>query len=104
MFQTMEQLLDEDNPMDIERAEAVGKVAQVVVNSAKVEVDFLKQTGHGGTAFLTDSTVGPRRIESGAEAVVDINARDQDLCQRCTLPECDETSPQCLIRIKRKAA
>jgi len=34
-------LKDEDKPMDIERAKAVVNVAQTVINSAKVEVDFL---------------------------------------------------------------
>ena len=33
---------DPDKPMELERAKAVAEVAQVVINSAKVEVDFLK--------------------------------------------------------------
>lgn len=41
LFQTIEQLMDKDNPMDIERAQAVADVGQVIVNSAKVEVDYL---------------------------------------------------------------
>jgi hypothetical protein len=42
LFETMERLLDDDDQsMDLEKAETISKVAQVVVNSAKVEVDFI---------------------------------------------------------------
>jgi len=44
LFATIEGLLDKDEPLDIDRAEAVAKVAQVIVNSAKAESDFLKAT------------------------------------------------------------
>jgi hypothetical protein len=52
LFETMEKLLDEDNPLDIERAQAVAEVAQVVVNSAKVEVDFAKNVAGMGSGFI----------------------------------------------------
>ncbi|MBN1253970.1 MAG: hypothetical protein JXA50_01685 [Deltaproteobacteria bacterium] len=45
LFATIEGLLDEEKPMDITRAKAVSNAAQVIVNSAKVEVDFLNVTG-----------------------------------------------------------
>ena len=46
--------------MDIERAKAVAEVAQVVVNSAKVEVDFLRITGGKGSGFITEKQItGP---------------------------------------------
>jgi hypothetical protein len=41
LFEVMEALKDEEKPMDIARAKAVVDVAQTIVNSAKVEVDFL---------------------------------------------------------------
>jgi len=44
LFATIEGLMDEDTPMDIARAKAVADVAQVIVNSAKIEVDFIKAT------------------------------------------------------------
>lgn len=53
LFVTIEALLDEDNPMDVNRARAVKDVAQAVINSAKVEVDFLKVTGGvEGSGFI----------------------------------------------------
>ena len=45
MFETIEGLLDKDEPLEIKRAEAVAKVGTVIVNSAKVEVDFMKALG-----------------------------------------------------------
>lgn len=56
LFVTLESLLDADNPMDIERAKSVAEVAQVIVNSAKVEVDFLRATQkETGTGFITEN-------------------------------------------------
>ena len=55
LFLTLENLLDEDNPMDIDRAKAVADVSQVIVNSAKIEVDFIKATGRtAGTGFIPE--------------------------------------------------
>jgi hypothetical protein len=53
LFATLEALQDEDKPMDIERAKAISGVAQVIVNSAMVEVKFLEATGKNkGTGFI----------------------------------------------------
>lgn len=42
LFEVMEALKDKEEPMDIDRAKAVVAVAQVLVDSAKVEVDYLR--------------------------------------------------------------
>jgi hypothetical protein len=55
LFATIEALLDEENPMDIDRARAVSDVAQVVINSAKVEVMYMRLTGTNGTNFIPES-------------------------------------------------
>lgn len=53
LFVTIESLLDVDKPMDIERAKAVAEVAQVMINSAKVEVDMVKALGAAnGSGFM----------------------------------------------------
>jgi hypothetical protein len=44
LFETIEALKDSEKPMDIERAKAIADVSQVIVNSAKVEVDFIRAT------------------------------------------------------------
>lgn len=53
LFETLEALKDEDKPMDLERAKTVSEVAQTLINSAKVEVDYLRVTGDiDGTGFI----------------------------------------------------
>jgi hypothetical protein len=55
LFETLEALKDEEYPMDLDRARAIADVAKVLVESAKVEVDFLKVTGAvRSTNFLPD--------------------------------------------------
>lgn len=44
LFATIESLLDDEKPMELDRAKAVADIAQVIVNSAKVEVDYVKAT------------------------------------------------------------
>ncbi|MFC6301784.1 hypothetical protein GNF76_13230 [Pseudomonas sp. CCM 7893] len=53
LFVVIEGLLDPERPMDIERAKAVADVAQVMINSAKVEVDMVKALdARNGSGFL----------------------------------------------------
>jgi hypothetical protein len=52
LFDTINQLMDDKNPMDIERAKAISDVAQVIINSAKVEVDYMKNVGGIGSGFI----------------------------------------------------
>jgi len=53
LFATIEALLDEDSPMDLDRAKSVSNVAQTIINSAKVEVAFLGVTGGvEGSGFI----------------------------------------------------
>lgn len=67
LFETLEALKDDDKPMELDRARAIADVAKVLVESAKVEVAFLKVTGAAkSTDFLPngDETVmpAPRRL------------------------------------------
>lgn len=53
LFATLEALQDVDAPMEIERAKTIADVAQVIINSAKIEVDFIRATGISqGTGFI----------------------------------------------------
>lgn len=42
LFETLEALKDEQQPLDVARAKAICDVAQTIINSAKVEVDAMK--------------------------------------------------------------
>lgn len=52
LFATLEALLDEENPMDIDRAKAVAHVSSKIIDTAKVEVQYIKSIGGEGTGFL----------------------------------------------------
>jgi hypothetical protein len=43
LFETLERLKDGD--IDVQTAKAMADVGQVIINSAKIEVDFIKVTG-----------------------------------------------------------
>jgi hypothetical protein len=68
LFETLEALKDEEKPMDIARAIAVAEVAKVIVESAKVEVAYLRTTGGSmGTGFIPDdeAALAPRGLLPG---------------------------------------
>lgn len=74
LFETIDALKAKDKPMDLDRAKTIADVAQVVINSAKVEVDFMRMRGDdsAGTGFIpeekqiTGPTVpGQPRLVSG---------------------------------------
>jgi hypothetical protein len=48
LFETLRALRDPNKPMELERAKTIAEVAQTVINSAKVEVDFLRLRGEDG--------------------------------------------------------
>lgn len=76
LFETLEALKDEDKPMDLARAKAVADVAKVIVESAKVEVDFLKVTGAvRSTGFLPDGEELPTPVRPKLTGHVDPSAR-----------------------------
>ena len=77
LFATLESLRDTEKPMDLDRAKAIAEVSQTIINSAKVEVEFMKQTGATGSGFIPDSTPRisgpdsarePPRLVSGSKA------------------------------------
>lgn len=58
LFLVMEKLQDPEqgNEMSIDVANQITATAQVIVNSAKVEVDFLKQLGGAtGSGFISET-------------------------------------------------
>lgn len=57
LFDTIEGI--KSGKIDVEKAKAITNIAQVIVNSAKAEVDFLKNVSQqGDTGFIGN---GPQR-------------------------------------------
>ena len=48
--------------MDIDRAKMISDLSQVMVNSAKVEVEYAKATGKQATSFIEKEAELPRGI------------------------------------------
>lgn len=66
LLDTLADLRNKDTPMDIERAKAVASVASVLVDTAKVENEYLKITGQDKSNFLEaapDEALGIPRID-----------------------------------------
>ena len=83
LFETLAALKDKDAPMDLDRARSVAEVAKVLVESAKVEVEFLKVTGATrGTGFLPEEE---RRV-----APVSRRLDGQDPPPRAVVPSGDK--------------
>lgn len=62
LFDTLENLTKDDKPMELDRAKAIVDVAQTIINSAKVEVDYLKVTGQGQTTQSGFFPAGTRML------------------------------------------
>ena len=55
LFATLAALRDETKPMEVERARAVADVAGKIIESAKVEVAFMKEVGGKGSGFIPEA-------------------------------------------------
>lgn len=58
MFSTLAGL--KEGTIDIEKAKVMGEIGQVLINTAKVEVDFIRANNGGRSEFLENSGVTPR--------------------------------------------
>ena len=60
LFATIEGVKSGD--IDVERAKMIGELSQVMVNSAKVEVQYAQATGQKGSGFLEKAEALPQGI------------------------------------------
>lgn len=60
-------LNDKDAVVDLDRAKVAAELAQVVVNSAKAEVDFMRVTGGTGSGFIENTGRRPALKAVGGE-------------------------------------
>lgn len=59
LMETLASLRDRETPMEPDRARAVAQVAGVLVDTARVEVDYIKATGAEHSAFLENNAATP---------------------------------------------
>ncbi|MCE1194080.1 MAG: hypothetical protein LWW96_18185 [Acidovorax sp.] len=62
LLDTLSDLRSRENPMDPHRARAIAEVASVLVDTAKVEVDYLRATNQTRAGFLEE----PAQITTGS--------------------------------------
>lgn len=74
MFATLRGL--KDGSIDADQAKAISDTAQVLINSAKVEVEYIKHSGGRGTGFI-EAPSAPAL--SGPGAGVKVRAIGRDL-------------------------
>ncbi len=77
MFATIEALQDPESGMDVPKAKAIAQLGQVLVDSAKVEVEFLREVGGLGSGFIDDGD-NAKRINGAAKPVLSIAAGSKD--------------------------
>lgn len=58
-----------DGSLDIEKARAINEIGKTLVDSAKVEVDYLRASGGGESSFI-DTAVGAGNVPAGITGVV----------------------------------
>lgn len=69
LFATLEALRDENNPMELDRAKAIAEVAQVVINSARAEIEFARATEREvSSRFLLPAGTAPQPDKPAAAA------------------------------------
>ncbi len=54
---------------ELEKAKGISELAQVAVNTAKVEVDYLEATGQNSAAFLESDAVDPEALPNGISSI-----------------------------------
>ena len=63
LFAVLEELTDAESTYDIAKAKVVADIAQVVVNSAKIENDYIRITGAShGTGFIDEQRSEIKKI------------------------------------------
>ncbi len=67
LFTTIERVLDKDNPLDAAQAKAIANNGRVMVDTAKVEIEFMKNVGGFGSGFITNNRL-PEMPELAKEA------------------------------------
>lgn len=70
LMATLADLRSREKPMEVERARAVAQVAAVIVDTARVEVDYLRVTGQSSSAFM--ETGDAERIETKPTATGEV--------------------------------
>lgn len=105
LFETIEMLKDPESGMDVNKAKAIADIGRVLVDTARTEIHYIKMAGAGGSEFLGGAVLPANRQLTPVKKLGSLGPETgREECLNCTLPECNEQSPDCLIQITRRAA
>jgi len=63
LFSVLEELTDPESTYDIAKAKVVADVAQVIINSAKIENDYIKIIGGShGSGFIEEGRIDVKQL------------------------------------------
>lgn len=68
LFAQLADLRDDKKPLDLDRLKGVVNVAGRIIETAKVEVDYMKVSGGTGTGFIEHKT--PKQIAGAPNVTV----------------------------------
>jgi gas vesicle protein len=63
LFSTLKGL--KDGTIDTEKAKVISDVSQTIINSAKIEVDYIRANGGGSSTFLTNEVKQVKQTATG---------------------------------------
>lgn len=66
LMATLQQLTDRKAPMEVDRARAVAQVASVLVDTARVEVDYMRAAGKRSSNYLSSTQALPDLVDPHA--------------------------------------
>ncbi|MEY4429439.1 MAG: hypothetical protein RLZZ182_2128 [Pseudomonadota bacterium] len=66
LFDTLKGI--KDGSIDLDKARAINEVGKTLIESAKVEVDYLRVTGGGESSFI-DTAVGSDNLPNGITGI-----------------------------------
>ena len=78
-----EQLID--NKIDIEKAKVIGQNTQILINAAKVQLDYCKQTKQT-PAFLIDKKSTIDELKEIAKKAVEMNKEEDEILDKRPFP------------------
>lgn len=58
-----------DGTLDLDKARAINEIGKTITDTAKVEVDYLRATGGGESAFI-DAAIGANNLPVGITGIV----------------------------------
>ncbi len=64
LFEALAEAKDKSTPLDVQRMRAISDIAAKITDTARVEVDFLRQAGSkSGSGFITAASVEDHHVD-----------------------------------------